>query len=379
MFMDSSNKLKLIRVCFIAPKAYPLFNPDAKKVFGGAEVDLYFLATELAKDESFSASFITADYGQENFETINNVRIIKSVDFNKNPLSGAARVWRAMHAADAQIYFHEAPSWGTFLIALFCKLNKRVFIYRTASRRESDGTFFRQKPFAGRAFRWSLRSAAQVIVQNQTDKENLTRTTGISSIVIPNAHHLPSSPEVKRDIILWVGRSVSIKRPELFIKLARHTPDEKFTMICQEATGDKNYRDLLAEADKIDNLQFIEEVPFAEITSYFQRAKVFVNTSDSEGFPNTFIHACNCTVPILSLNVNPDGFINTYNCGICCDGDWLQMVDSLKVILKDDRRLEMGSNGKKYVTEHHDVTRIINRYKELFKQLVNRRRAQADE
>ena len=377
--MSSSNTLKPARVCFISPKAYPLFNPDVKKIFGGAEVDLYFLATELAKDESFSVSFITADYGQENVETINNVRIIKSVDFNKNPLSGAASVWRALHVADAQIYFHEAPSWGTFLIALFCKLNKKVFIYRTASRRESDGTYSRQNLFAGRAFRWSLRSAAQVIVQNQADKENLTRTTGISSIVIPNAHHLPPSSEAERDTILWVGRSVEVKRPELFIKLARNIPDEKFTMICQEATGDKNYPALLAEAEKVENLRFIEEVPFAEITGYFQRAKVFVNTSDSEGFPNTFIHACNCAVPILSLNVNPDGFINTYNCGICCNGDWHKMVDSLKVMLQEDRRVEMGSNGKKYVSEHHDVTRIIKQYKELFKQLVNRSRAQADE
>lgn len=377
--MSSSNKLKLTRVCFIAPKAYPLFNPDVKKVFGGAEVDLYFLASELAKNENFAVSFITADYGQENSETIDSVRIIKSVDFNKNPLSGAARVWQALHAADAQIYFHEAPSWGTFLIALFCKLKKRVFIYRTASQRESDGTFFRQHHLTGKAFRWSLRSAAQVIVQNQADKEKLIRTTGIHSIVIPNAHHLPVLSEAKRNIILWVGRSVSIKRPELFTKLAKHIPDEKFTMICQEATGDKNYRDLLVEAGKVDNLQFIEEVPFAEITSYFQRAKVFVNTSDSEGFPNTFIHACNCAVPILSLNVNPDGFLNTYNCGISCNGDWQQMVDSLRVMLQEDHRVEMGVNGKKYVAEHHDVTKIIKQYKELFKQLVNRGEAHPDE
>ncbi len=52
-----------IRVCFISPKAYPLFNPNVEAVFGGAEVDLYYLATELAKDDSFTVSFITADYG----------------------------------------------------------------------------------------------------------------------------------------------------------------------------------------------------------------------------------------------------------------------------------------------------------------------------
>ncbi len=68
-----------VHTCFIAPKAYPLFNPDAKGVFGGSEVDLYFLATELAKDENFAVSFVTADYGQKKTEVIQNVKIIKKV------------------------------------------------------------------------------------------------------------------------------------------------------------------------------------------------------------------------------------------------------------------------------------------------------------
>ena len=368
--MSSNDTSKLIRVCFIAPKAYPLFNPNVKKVFGGAEVDLYFLATELAKDRSFDVSFITADYGQEDIETIDNVRIIKSLDFNKNPLTGAARVWRAMHTADSQIYFQEAVSWGTLLVALFCSSHKRTFVYRTANQGESDGTYFNRKRLLKTAFSRSLHKAGAVIVQNEIDKENLHDSVGIDSMVIPNGQRLLESGQSKRDTILWVGRSTPLKRPELFVKLAEHFPDENFTMICQQATGDENYQDLLAEADKVDNLQFIQAVPFADISSYFQRAKVFVNTSDSEGFPNTFVHACNCAAPILSLKVNPDDFINRYNCGMSCDDDWQRMIESLKEILEDERYVELGENGKKYVEERHDLAKIIKQYKELFEQLV---------
>lgn len=368
--MSSSDKSRLIRACFIAPKAYPLFNPDVKKVFGGAEVDLYFLAKELAKDKDFAVSFITADYGQENFETIDGVWVIKSVDFNKNLLNGAVRVWRAMRTADAQIYFREAVSWGTFLVALFCKLHKRVFVYRTASQRECDGTYLKQHYFAGKAFGWSLRNAAQVVVQNDTDQKDLKQKAGVDSIVIPNGHHLPVLSESKRNIILWAGRSIQLKRPELFIELAEKMPGERFVMICQRATGDENYDELLARAGQVKNLEFIERVPLGEVDSYFQRAKIFVNTSASEGFPNTFIHACKCATAILSLKVDPDVFINKHNCGISCNGDWQRMVDSLKDMLQEDRYVEMGGNGKKYVVEHHDVRKIIKQYKELFKKLV---------
>jgi glycosyltransferase involved in cell wall biosynthesis len=368
--MNSKDNSKQIRVCFIAPKAYPLFNPDVKKVFGGAEVDLYFLATELAKDRSFEVSFITADYDQQDIETIKNVRIIKSLDFKKNSLTGAARVWRAMHTADSQIYFQEAVSWGTFLVALFCSSHKRTFVYRTANQGESDGTYFNRKNLLKKAFSWSLRKTGAVIVQNEIDKKNLQNSFGIDAIVIPNGQRLHESGKTKRDTILWVGRSTPLKRPELFVKLAENFPDEKFTMICQKATGDENYRDLLGQAQKLGNLQFIRAVPFADIGTYFQKAKVFVNTSNSEGFPNTFIHACNCAAPILSLKVNPDDFINRYKCGMSCDDDWQRMIDSLETMLQKDRYVELGNNGKKYVEERHDLEKIIKQYKELFKKLL---------
>ena len=42
-----------------SPKAYPLFNRQVEAYFGGAEVDLYFLATELAKEFSVSKPTIS--------------------------------------------------------------------------------------------------------------------------------------------------------------------------------------------------------------------------------------------------------------------------------------------------------------------------------
>jgi len=359
-----------VRVCFIAPKAYPLFNPDIKAVFGGAEVDLYFLSTELAKDENFAVSFITADYGQEKIETIQGVRIIRSLNFQKNPLIGAIRVWQAMKTAKAHIYFQKVVSWGTFLVALFCKLHKTIFIYRTAQQIECDGTSLKQHFFAGRAFRWSLRSAAQVVAQSKIDQKGLEQTIGVHSIVIPNAHQLPMLSSAERDTILWVGRSAPVKRPELFIDLAGKIPSEHFIMICQRATGDQNYEALVARAREVKNLQFIQRVPFSHIAGFFRTAKVFVNTSDAEGFPNTFIQACEFGTPILSLNVNPDGFLDEHGCGICCKGNLGCLADSLSFMLAESRFIEMGKKARKYVEQNHDIRRTVEEYKKIFRKLV---------
>ena len=138
-------------------------------------------------------------------------------------------------------------------------------------------------------------------------------------------------------------------------------------MICQRATGDIEYDGLKADAGKISNLQFIERVPFHDIDRYFDGAKVFVNTSDSEGFPNTFIQACNASTAILSYAVNPDGFLDKYQCGVNCNGNSSTMTNQLKEILSENRYQQLGNNGLKYVRDHHNISEIIERYIPIFR------------
>ena len=356
---------KAVKICFIAPKAYPLFNPEVKEVLGGAEVDLYFLATELAKDGNFAVSFITADYGQQPIETIERVRIIKSLDFKKNALVGAVRVWQALRKANADMYMIKTISAGMFLVALFCRLYKKVFLYRTAHATHCDGTYLRQHPLLGTLYKLALKTAKLVFVQNLIDKKNLERTTRVTSTAIPNGHRLVQSGANERNTILWVGRSAKFKRPELFIELAEKFPDEKFTFVCQRAT-----EQLVAQAKQVKNLEFIERVPFDKIDSYFQHAKVFVNTSDAEGFPNTFIQASSSGTPILSLNVNPDGFLDKYNCGICCNNDFRCFADSLGFILAENKYIELGKKARRYVEQNHDIKKTAEKYKKLFRNLL---------
>lgn len=353
-------------VCFIAPKAYPIFNPEIESVFGGAEVDLYMIATELAKDDNFDVSFIVADYGQPAEETRENIRILKSLDFKQNSITGAKKIWQALKQADADVYMMKTASPGVPLVHLFCNQHGRRFIYKTAHQRECDGTYLRQHPVLGRLFVRSLMKADTVIAQNNSDCDSLNLLFGIHSIAIPNAHRIKELSDTEKRSILWVGRSVEFKHPERFIELARQFPDEPFVMICQRATDDTQYDKLKADADQINNLDFVERVPFDEIDSYFEQARVFINTSDSEGFPNTFIQACKAGTAILSYAVNPDGFLDEHHCGISCNGDFQQLKTMLESLLQDQRYCEPGQNGREYVKRTHDIMTIIEQYKSIF-------------
>jgi len=275
-----------------------------------------------------------------------------------------------MRRVNTAMYMIKTISTGMFLTAFFCFLHKKKFIYRTAHSTHCDGTYLKLHPIKGKIFKWALRTAKLVFVQNKTDAENLRQSTGVESIVIPNGHRMMQLEEQERSIILWVGRSAGFKRPELFIELAERIPNERFVMICQRATGDQDYDELASQAKRVANLEFVELVPFDEIDRYFLRAKVFVNTSEAEGFANTFIQACKCGAPILSLNVNPDNFLDSYNCGIWCGNNFEKLVDSLGFLLENRRYVELGRNSRKYAEKNHDVKKIAEEYKKAFRGIL---------
>jgi glycosyltransferase involved in cell wall biosynthesis len=205
-----------------------------------------------------------------------------------------------------------------------------------------------------------------VFVQNSSERADLLSTTGVSSNSIPNGHPLPVVDISKKDTVLWVGRSAAIKQPELFIHLAAKFPEEKFIMISPRSTGDSNYERLKDEIGDLKNLEFIEFVEFAKVQAYFTSAKIFVNTSEAEGFPNTFIQACISSTPILSLQVNPDKVLDKYNIGISCSGDIEQLNEKLHLILTDNNlRLKMGNNAREYAEEKHNIKKIADIYKKI--------------
>jgi hypothetical protein len=65
-----------IKVCFISPYNYPLFNPSINTKFGGFEVQIYNITRELAKSSEFAVSVIVADHGQPEREIREGVEII---------------------------------------------------------------------------------------------------------------------------------------------------------------------------------------------------------------------------------------------------------------------------------------------------------------
>jgi glycosyltransferase involved in cell wall biosynthesis len=128
------------------------------------------------------------------------------------------------------------------------------------------------------------------------------------------------------------------------------------------------YNKIEKEAKKIKNIDFVGPVHYSKVNSYFNRAKLFINTSDIEGFPNSFLQAWIRGVPVVSF-FDPDKLIDKYELGYA-PSNLEGMKKCVDRLLKDDRkRLELGDKGRQFTIENYSSGVVVKKYIALLERL----------
>lgn len=362
-----------MKICFFNLQAYSLFNPASKALIGGTEVQLYYLAKFLAKENE--VSFVTGDWGQDKVEVFERVRIYKSISLAKNILNYIKApfvIWSVLKKVNADVCIASSAGTEIGIIALFCKFNNKKFIYRTAHDWDCTGEFIEKHGIFGRLFQYGLTRASAVVAQNNDHASKLSKNYKISATVIKNALEVLGSDKKEKHHILWVARCAKWKNPNILLKIAKQFPNYPLVMICP-GLDDKFFKKIRDEALSLENVRFIKKVSFSEIQKYYNEAKLFIGTSEYEGFPNTYLQACLGSTPIVSYKVNPDNFITENNLGYCADGDFIKMIEQIKKILLDNNDWEEKSkNAFRYVKENHDIDVIGELWKDLIYKLLKK-------
>lgn len=368
------------------PGCYPLFRPERKETFGGSEVELFNMAVFFSSLEEYQVDFLVGDYGQQSVEMYGNIRLRRmkylTPQATKNPVHKLLKILilvKILLFQPSDIFItktaSEIPGW----LVLVCKwIRGKKVIFRLGS--DQDTELFYWKERSRRLYylyRLGLYHCDQILCQSQAQQKQLYQKCRLEALVIKNVFPLNSGSPQKKEYILWVSRCMALKRPLLFVELARRNPQENFVMIMPTNRESKVYAgeqisvlacQVAEEANQLPNLTLIDYVPFDEIQSYYDRAKLFVNTSEFEGFPNSFIQACLGKTGILSLKVDPDGFITKNNLGLCCNDDFEQAVNFVKS-LTETKADEYGNHAFEYVKKNHDIGEIAPQYTRLFEQL----------
>ena len=145
----------------------------------------------------------------------------------------------------------------------------------------------------------------------------------------------PPPPSTVRDIdVLWVSNIQHLKRPDRILELAGKMPEVKIHMVGGPLSGQEAlFRDIANKAATTRNVTFHGRLSYWDANDLYGRAKVLVNTSDVEGFPNSYVQAWIRGVPVVTL-IDPDRVIEREGLGIAARYP-AQIPDAVRSLLGD--------------------------------------------
>jgi glycosyltransferase involved in cell wall biosynthesis len=244
--------------------------------------------------------------------------------------------------------------------------NGRRMIFRVASDADCDPrrlliSFWRDR----KLYEYGLRHAGAILAQSVRQQELLRNNYGVDSSLTASLVDVPERvlPSAERNIsLLWVSNIQHWKRPEIFLDLAQRLPGCSATMIGGAVPKTGNlYRHISACAARVGNLTFQGQLPYRATNQVFDRARVFVNTSEFEGFPNTFLQAWVRGIPVVSF-FDPDGVIRREGLGHAV-ASLHEMARAAEALTTDSQAwLEVSARCRAYMARRYGEDQIVAPY-----------------
>jgi glycosyltransferase involved in cell wall biosynthesis len=369
-------------ICFVGLANLPVLAREyGRHGVGGAELQQTLLAKALAA-QGYEVSMVVADYGQPDGAVWDGIKTYKAY----RPEAGIpvlrfihprwTSVWAAMKRARADIYYTSCAGALLGQVVLFARVHGARVVFRIASNSDCDpATLLIRYRRDKRLYRYGLRRAdlvlAQTPEQQQALLKNFRRESRIAASMADTNGRRPGFDE--RDIsVLWVGNIRALKRPELLLEAAGKLPRLQFHIIGGPMPGSESlYEQVRAAALRLPNVHFHGPIPYQEVGDFYERARVFVGTSEIEGFPNTYLQAWARGTPVVAF-LDPEHLIARNGMGRAVTSV-AQMCAEI-VALSDDRRAwEIASQRcREYMDNRFNLTRMTAPYIEALSNLYER-------
>ena len=370
---------RLPRVCFVGMESLPVLAKEYNHHgIGGEQVQHTLLAQAFAR-RGYPTSMIVGDYGQPDGAFWDGIQVWKAYapDEGLPVLRFFYPKWwkliAALRRANPEVIYLSCAGGLLGQVALWAKRRGLRIVFRLAHDRDCEPgnlilprhTYQRDK----RLYEYGLRRASKVLAQTEHQRDLLRRNYGVESVVAGMlvATEPAGRPLAERDIdVLWVSNIRQLKRPDLLLQLAQRLPGVQFHMVggpqLEEAAL---YNSIESEARGIANVAFHGRLPYHDVNELYARAKVFVNTSDTEGFPNSYLQAWVRGTPVVAF-FDPDGVIERESLGHR-PRDLAEMQDIVRrLVHSESARTTLGAACTRFMAERFGEDQTLQPYVDAF-------------
>jgi glycosyltransferase involved in cell wall biosynthesis len=362
-----------MRICLLGLENLAVLAPEYNRhTVGGEAVQQTLLARALAR-RGHQVSMAALDYGQLDGAQWDGIRVFATyrpdaglpvLRFIHPRWSG---LWSALERADADLYYTSCAGMHVGLLALFCRRHGKRFIFRSASDTDCDPSKLLVRYRRDRwLYGYGLARADAILVQSQAQQRALARHYRLRGRVAGMLVE-PAQPAATRDIdVLWVSNIRRVKRPDRMLELAARLPRQSIHMAGGPLPGEQAlYREIANAAATRSNVAFHGRLAYRDTGALYARARVFVNTSDVEGFPNSYLQAWMRGVPVVTL-IDPDRVIEREGLGIAARSP-AGLEGAVRDLLHDAAAWRAASERcRAFMAREYGEDRILADYLETF-------------
>jgi glycosyltransferase involved in cell wall biosynthesis len=365
-----------MKICFLGYDNLPVLAREYNHHgIGGEQVQQTLLAKALVR-RGHGVSMVVFDYGQEDRAVWDSVTTYKAFRHDAGlPLLRFVhprwtRTWAAMRKADADIYYMSCAGMQLGLVAMFCQRHGRKFVFRVAHDTDCEPDkllvrYWRDK----KLYEYGLRRAHGIFVQTEQQQRSMQANYRLPSRIAEMLVERPEQTAERQVDVLWVNNLRQFKRPDLLVDLAARMPQVNFSMIGGEQGGFESlYADIARRAAALPNLKFHGRVPYHDMDRHYAGARVFVNTSDSEGFPNSYLQAWIRGTPVVAF-FDPDHIIERERLGFAARS-LEDMQERISTLLTQPALLaQTSARCRHYMDQRYGEDRILAPYLSMFAEL----------
>jgi glycosyltransferase involved in cell wall biosynthesis len=356
---------------------------------GGGELQNALLAKALARG---GHEVVVLDYGvSEEFQTDDGIKVYpikgydKGIRLIRTLTHRLPKLYMSLKYQKADIYYCRIRDFRHILAFWASRKVKAKFVLGLASDLDAMNYAMRMKyhhlVFSGGlwglfsdylieiVYPMLLRKADLVLVQHEGQKDILEKKH-IKSLVFPNLFDLAEMPVTSvndsKDFI-YVGELDERKGFAEFFEIVIKSPSHSFKVVGQPR--DKTGYLYCEKLKSYGNVSLLGRLNHSDTMYQISNSKALISTSRMEGFPNIFIEAWACGIPVLSLYVDPGDIIKREGLGEVAEGNLDTLLKAMDNWIITD---EFVKRAKAYVESNHVLN--ANKIKEicyLFNTLVN--------
>ncbi len=338
------------RICLFCQRAAKVFDGA---VSGGAELQVALLARALA-GAGYTVALVDPLFAGPP-STVDGVALVgvpgwqlgvRGLRFFTHRLPG---LWKVLRSLRPVLFYVRGFSFLYLIPLAAARIGKAKFVLGTASDADLDSfsarfaALYRGKKslwdwistvIPNEVGHWLLVDYADVVLVQHEGQEALARQKRITARICRNIADdrlcVEEGPVGPRNSVILIGTLSVYKGLDVLPAIVERLPECLFELVGKVTDSDgariqkvlRNFPNVVLHGSMSRN----------ETMKRLAAARILLNTSPCEGFPNTFLEAWTVGTPVVSLHVDPGGVLSREGLGVYCGSDIDRLVTAIRTL-----------------------------------------------